>query len=180
MKTLIKFLLLVTAASIINTGHSAETEKNKNTDGIEQAKKEHWAKSQTPSLDLEPEAPDNIIQAGTFSISSPTIVSADDKKYTVTLYSNQSPVPMQKIHSWTAHIEKQGKPVGNAKIYIHGGMPAHRHGFPTKPRVQKYLGNGDYLIEGVKFSMIGEWEMRINIKEPGQRDRAVFRIKLPQ
>ena len=180
MKTLIKFVLLVTAVSVINICQAAETEKAKSTEGVEQAKKERWAKNQTPSLDLEPEAPDNIIQSGAFSKASPTIVSADDKKYTVTLYSNQTPIPMQAIHSWTVHIEKEGKPVENAKIYIHGGMPAHRHGFPTKPRVNKYLGKGDYLIEGVKFSMIGEWEMRINIKEPGKRDRAVFRIKLPQ
>ena len=147
----------------------------------ETTQQERWSQNQTPKLDLEPEAPDNIIQQGNFSKQSATTVSADDKKYRVTLYSKSHPIPMQKIHSWVVHVEDaDGKPVENAKIYIHGGMPAHRHGFPSTPRVKKYLGNGDYLIEGIKFSMIGEWEIRINIKEPNQRDRAVFRLKLPQ
>ena len=37
------------------------------------------------------------------------------------------------------------------KIYVHGGMPKHQHGFPTNPRAKQYLGNGLYLVEGVKI-----------------------------
>lgn len=147
----------------------------------ETVKKERWMQNQTSTLKLEPSAPDNIVKQGNFSKASATTVRADDGKYRVTLYSNKHPIPMQKIHSWTVHVEHaDGKPLENAKIYIHGGMPAHRHGFPSQPRVKKYLGNGDYLIEGIKFSMIGEWEMRVNIKEQTRRDRAIFRISLPQ
>lgn len=114
-----------------------------------------------------------------YSESSAITQMTDDKKYRVTLHSNVFPIPMQKIHSWTAHIETaDGKPLENAKIYIHGGMPVHRHGFPVQPRVKKYLGKGKHLIEGVKFSMLGDWEMRINIKEKTRRDRAVFKIKI--
>ncbi len=140
-------------------------------------KREQQAENKTPTLNLEQKAPDNIVVKGNFSKASATTVWSDDKKYRVTLYSNTFPIPLQKIHSWTAHIEyADGKPLEKAKIYIHGGMPIHRHGFPVTPRVKKYLGNGNYLIKGVKFSMIGEWEMRLNIKEKTQRDRAVFRI----
>lgn len=104
---------------------------------------------------------------------------SDDKKYRVSLYSNHYPLPMGKIHSWTVKIEHaDGQPVENAKIYIHGGMPAHQHDFPTRPRINKYLGDGLYRIDGVKFSMPGEWEMRINVKEATRRDRAVFKINL--
>ncbi len=104
---------------------------------------------------------------------------SDDNKYKVTLYSNFYPLPINKVHTWTAHIETaSGEIVENAKVRIHGGMPAHKHGFPTKPRVNTYVGNGDYLIEGVKFSMPGEWEMRLNIREDKilRRDRVVFKI----
>jgi hypothetical protein len=114
-----------------------------------------------------------------YSESSAIMQMTDDKKYRVTLHSNVFPIPMQKIHSWTAQIETaDGKPLEKAKIYIHGGMPAHRHGFPVQPRVKKYLGDGKHLINGVKFSMMGDWEMRINIKEETRRDRAVFKIKI--
>ena len=101
---------------------------------------------------------------------------SDDGKYRVSLFSQQFPLPVGVIHNWTVHIERaNGEPLLDAKkIYIHGGMPAHRHGFPTTPRVKQHLGNGDYLIEGVKFNMPGEWQMRINIKEQTQRDRVVF------
>lgn len=106
-------------------------------------------------------------------------IPSEDGKYRVSLYSNHYPLPLGKIHSWTVHIETpDGKPLENAKIYIHGGMPAHRHGLPTKPRVKQYLGNGDYRIDGVKFSMAGRWEMRINIKETTRRDRAVYQIQM--
>ena len=75
-------------------------------------------------------------------------------------------------------LTPDNKPVENLKIYIHGGMPVHRHGFPTKPRVTKYLGEGRHLVNGVKFSMPGSWEMRFNIKEATKRDRAIFQIEV--
>ena len=141
------------------------------------SKRERQAINKTPTLNLELKAPDNIVVKGNFSKKYPTVIMSDDKIYRVSLYSNSFPIPLQKIHSWTAHVEyANGKPLENAKIYIHGGMPVHRHGFPVTPRVKKYLGNGNYLIKGIKFSMMGEWEMRLNIKEKTQRDRAVFRI----
>jgi hypothetical protein len=105
--------------------------------------------------------------------------------YKLTLFSNQSPIPLQKIHSWTLHVETaDGKPVDNLKIYVNGGMPMHRHGFPTRPKVSDHLGGGDYRVDGLKFNMAGHWEMRFNITEKGKpvgrgkEDRAVFKIHL--
>ena len=106
-------------------------------------------------------------------------IASQDGIYRVTLFSNEFPLPLNKIHSWTLHVETPaGEPVENVKIYVHGGMPTHRHKFPTKPRIKEYLGNGNYKVEGVKFSMPGHWEMRFNIKEENKRDRAVFEIDL--
>jgi len=99
--------------------------------------------------------------------------------YNVSLYSNESPIPMSRIHTWTVHIERpNGEPVGNAKVYVFGGMPMHNHDFPTVPKAKKYLGNGDYLVEGIKFSMLGHWEMRFNIKEGRKQDRVVFEVQM--
>ena len=144
-----------------------------------QNKREQQLENKSPTLTFETFTPSNVVIKGDFSKTSATTVLSTDKKYRVTLYSNTFPIPMQKIHSWTAHIEKaNGKPLDKAKIYIHGGMPVHRHGFPVTPRVRKNLGDGKFLIEGVKFSMIGDWEMRLNIKEETARDRAIFKIKI--
>lgn len=104
---------------------------------------------------------------------------SEDGVYMVSLYSKDSSIPFKKIHSWVVHIEtKDGQPVENAKVYVFGGMPVHQHGFPTKPRVKKYLGNGDYLVEGIKFNMPGEWEMRFNINDGHKRSRVVYRFNL--
>lgn len=99
--------------------------------------------------------------------------------YRVTLFSNNSPIPLQQIHNWTVHVEDMdGKPY-EGRVFVNGGMPMHRHGFPTKPKSKKYLGNGDYQVDGVKFNMHGEWEMRFNIKmKGGHSDRVVFKVNL--
>lgn len=143
------------------------------------SKREQQLKNKSTNLTFETFTQRDVVKKGDFSKASATTVLSSDKKYRVTLYSNTFPIPMQKIHSWTARIEQaNGKPLEKAKIYIHGGMPVHRHGFPVTPRVRKYLGDGKFLIEGVKFSMIGDWEMRLNIKEENVRDRAIFKIKI--
>lgn len=147
--------------------------------GCAKSKREQQLENKSTTLKFEKFTPSNVEKEGDFSKDATTTVLSADKKYRVTLYSNTFPIPMQKIHSWTTRIERaDGTHVKKAKIYIHGGMPEHRHGFPVTPRVQKYLGDGKFLIEGVKFSMIGDWEMRLNIKEETVRDRAVFKIKI--
>lgn len=104
---------------------------------------------------------------------------SESGNYRFTLYSKPEPIPLRKIHQWILKVEtKAGKPVTNAKIYISGGMPAHRHGFPTKPVVKKHLGNGKYLVEGIKFSMPGYWEMRFTMKIDNQRERVKFKINI--
>lgn len=104
---------------------------------------------------------------------------SENGEYRFSLFTTDPTFPFKKIHNWIIHIEnKEGKPVENAKIFVFGGMPEHRHGFPTKPRVKKYLGNGDYLVEGIKFTMPGRWEMQFNIKDHNKTSKSVFQIHL--
>ena len=108
--------------------------------------------------------------------------SSPSGKYRLSLFCDDPEIPLQKIHSWTLHVEDaSGKPADNLKLFVSGGMPMHRHGFPTRPRVSEHLGNGDYRVEGIKFNMAGHWEMRFNINEidkPLGRDleQVVFQI----
>jgi hypothetical protein len=88
-------------------------------------------------------------------------------------------VPVNQMHQWTVHIENAGgEPVENATITVDGDMPQHGHGLPTKPQVTKYLGNGDYLVEGLKFQMGGWWVMDFNITANGQADAVHFNMML--
>ena len=53
-------------------------------------------------------------------------------------------------------------------------MPQHGHGFPTKPRVTREVEGGTYLLEGMKFSMTGWWEVKLNIQSPLGQDKVTF------
>jgi len=101
-------------------------------------------------------------------------------RFRVSMRSNVDPVPLSQIHSWTLHLETpEGVAIDNAQIGVYGDMPAHRHGLPTKPKVTENLGGGDYLIEGVKFTMPGRWQLILIITADGKRDKAKFNVDLP-
>jgi hypothetical protein len=81
------------------------------------------------------------------------------------------------MHQWTLHVETaDGQPVENATITLDGDMPQHGHGLPTSPQVTEYLGNGDYLVEGLRFQMGGWWVMDFAITAEGQSDTVRFNM----
>lgn len=90
-----------------------------------------------------------------------------------------TPVPLNRIHSWTLHLETDaGVPVANAEVSVDGGMPAHNHGLATAPAVTAYLGNGDYRIEGLRFHMQGEWILRLTVRHGGTSDTILIPLVL--
>ncbi|MCL5024693.1 MAG: FixH family protein [Nitrospirae bacterium] len=54
-------------------------------------------------------------------------------------------------------------------------MPAHEHGTSDIAQV-RYLGNGQYLVEGLSFTMPGDWEVYLRIRDGGKEDTAVFHV----
>jgi hypothetical protein len=122
--------------------------------------------SDTPVMDTTPDtSPTRMSQQGHFRVS---------------YQSKIEPIPLNRIHGWTLHLETpDGKAVDDAQIAVYGGMPAHKHGFPTAPRVTQGLGNGDYQVEGLKFSMAGHWELWLNIRSGALTDKAVIHVVLP-
>ena len=73
-----------------------------------------------------------------------------------------------------------GTPVTHARIQIDGGMPQHGHGLPTKPQVTRAGADGSYVIEGMKFSMTGWWEIQLAIDGPAGGDRVTFNTVVAQ
>ncbi len=103
----------------------------------------------------------------------------DKGLYEVSFTPAIDPIEINQIHSWTLHVETpEGKAVENAQITVDGGMPQHGHGLPTRPQVTQDLGNGDYLVEGLKFQMIGWWEVRYTITASEQSDSITFNLVL--
>lgn len=88
-------------------------------------------------------------------------------------------IPQGKLQKWTLHLNAaNGAPVSAASVAIDGGMPQHGHGLPTKPRVTRDLGNGNYLVEGMKFNMGGWWVVKFNVNSEVGNDTLVFNLNL--
>jgi hypothetical protein len=94
-------------------------------------------------------------------------------------FTSEEAIVINQMHSWTLHVETaDGQPVENAAILVDGGMPQHGHGLSTVPQVTEYLGNGDYLVEGMKFQMGGWWEVRFDITAGDTNDTVTFNLTL--
>ena len=99
--------------------------------------------------------------------------------YRVSYAPRRGPIAINQLHAWTIHVAApDGQPITDAAITVDGGMPQHGHGLPTQPLVTKHLGNGDYLVEGMKFQMGGWWVVDFTIEAQGQRDTVRFNMVL--
>ena len=99
--------------------------------------------------------------------------------YRATIRPQGDTIPQGKLQRWTLHLETAaGSPVDSAAVAVDGGMPQHGHGLPTKPRVTRVLGNGDHLVEGLKFNMGGWWVVKFRVSAAPGADSVVFNVKL--
>lgn len=90
--------------------------------------------------------------------------STAQHRYQVAMHPLSETIAINQLHAWEVEVTSPaGAPVLHAHIDVDGGMPQHGHGFPTQPSVTKELGAGRYLLEGMKFSMPGWWEIRLKV-----------------
>lgn len=103
----------------------------------------------------------------------------DNGLYRVSYITPDAAPPINQLHVWTLRVETaDGRPVENATITVDGDMPQHGHGLPTRPQVTQYLGNGEYLVEGVRFQMGGWWIVEFDITAAGETDHVTFNLML--
>jgi len=89
------------------------------------------------------------------------------------------PLRTRKLQTLEVVItDRDGHPVDGATIAIDGGMPQHGHGLPTRPRISKALGGGNYEIDGLRFNMGGWWELTLTITSPLGTDVVTFNLSL--
>ena len=95
--------------------------------------------------------------------------------YRVALLPPAQAPAVNQMHSWKVLLATpDGTPVHGATFAVDGGMPQHGHGLPTQPRVTRELGDGSYRLDGMKFSMTGWWEVKLDIHGPQGGDRVTF------
>ena len=101
------------------------------------------------------------------------------ENFRVTARTQDSGPLINHIHRWIIHMEDpSGQAVEGAQLQIRGGMPEHNHGLPTSPKMTRYLGQGDYLIEGMKFHMAGHWQIEIVVSANNQQDLVTLDLYL--
>lgn len=117
----------------------------------------------------------NIVKAATQPLSA----MSQPAGLHVQMFSALDPLVINQMHGWVINVQDpHGDPVADASISVDGGMPAHNHGLSTRPQVTAYLGDGRYRLEGVRFHMNGEWELRLRIEHNGVPYRATFTLTL--
>lgn len=105
--------------------------------------------------------------------------SSRGEEFRVRYSSKRQPIVINQIHGWVLHVETAGgEPVTDASIAVDGGMPEHDHGLPTAPEVTRNLGDGNYLVEGLRFHMNGYWELEFTITAGGETDTVVIPLTL--
>lgn len=118
-----------------------------------------------------------LLLFGVAALHTPQTANAEE--FVVTYSTPDGPPEINRMHSWLLHIETdEGVPVEGAEIQVDGGMPAHNHGLPTRPRITEELGEGDYRLDGVRFHMSGYWEMVITIKSDESEESVVVSLTL--
>ena len=99
--------------------------------------------------------------------------------FQVTYTSEIEPLVINRIHSWVLHIvDANGEPISGASISVQGGMPVHDHGLPTVPQVTSGPEPGQYLLQGLRFHMRGEWELELTIQAGETRDVVIVAVEL--
>lgn len=104
---------------------------------------------------------------------------SDQGLYLVAYQPEKEPIPTNQLQSWVLTLrDSNGQAIDDAIIRVDGDMPQHGHGLPTQPQVTDYLGNGNYLLEGLKFQMGGWWVLDLTIEHDGQQDTLRFNFIL--
>ena len=108
-----------------------------------------------------------------------TTRTSDAGLYRVSWKPAGEAVTINQLDSWTLTVRSAvGEPVLGAQIGVSGGMPEHNHGLPTQPEVTAELGEGRYLVEGLRFHMSGWWTMTFAIRSAAGEDSVTFNLDL--
>lgn len=97
--------------------------------------------------------------------------------YIVTLESTESDFALNEYRKWHLVLrDKAGNGIAPARFTISGGMPMHGHGLPSQPQITKHLGDGRFLIEGIRFNMLGKWVFQFDVVTRDNSDSVRFEV----
>jgi cytochrome c peroxidase len=100
-------------------------------------------------------------------------------RFKVELRSAVEPPPVNKLHRWEGRVLRvDGRVPMLRALEVDGGMPAHGHGLPSAPTLTQ-LGEGRFVVEGMKFNMPGSWVLKVMVADAAGADGAEFQVEVP-
>lgn len=111
-------------------------------------------------------------------------LTASGNHWAVTAFPQLGKKIVGDYHNWIIQVKNhQQQSAEGLNIRVAGGMAQHQHGLPSQPQVTRYLGDGQYYIEGMLFNMPGEWTLTLQIHQSdafraGRQDHIRFDFTL--
>lgn len=130
----------------------------------------------------EPDPPSiPAVASQTGSESSPQSWRSQSESgfYQISLRPEEGQARVGGRHGWVVSVETtDGVPFRPSRLAFDGGMPQHGHGFDTRPHVSRTRSVGEFLVDGVRFHMPGDWMLRVEVVGPSGPDVAFFQIRV--
>lgn len=99
--------------------------------------------------------------------------------FAIAIYPVDGEILVGRFQEWVVKVsDRNGQDVNNARVVFNGGMPSHGHGMASDPQVTSHEGQGQYGVEGVKFTMAGPWQMNVIVQTSDAADKATFDIEV--
>ena len=169
---LLKALILLAVLCVVPTTVLSE-DSHANHQGDHSNHQDDHSSHQTGHSDHQHEAKHDHHQEYKWSQSSESGLS------TAKVFPQEGKPVFNDYHNWIVKLsDDQGQPIRDAKIAIDGGMEAHGHGLPSKPVVSREINDGEYLIEGMLFNMIGAWTLVLDVLSSHENTRFTFPLEL--
>jgi len=105
----------------------------------------------------------------------PIKVSSKNFDFTVSYKTDPEPIPFLKFFKINFKFEpNNGQDIPeDLKIAIEADMPEHQHGMNVNPKLFK-VDKNNYRVEGMKFHMLGYWEIYLTLRSSKKEDKISF------
>jgi hypothetical protein len=113
----------------------------------------------------------------TAAFSSLSKIPSHNGLYRASLMPPSDPAGRLGLTTWIVKVETAaGTPVGDATLALESWMPDDDRVAAVRPRAPRYVGDGRYHVEGLRFDRRGWWNVRLQVARPGATDSLAFNL----
>jgi hypothetical protein len=109
--------------------------------------------------------------------AQPVSLRSEASRFVVRVAGIDNPERVNHLHGFDLSIAAaEGRPVSGAFISLTGQHRYAHNPLPTSPQVSPGNGAGSYRVEGLRFHVLGEWRLALEIEFEHVRDRVTVDI----